>query len=79
MVLETIENLGFKTLIHAPYSPYLVPADISLFLQLKAMRRGVRNNSTPELCAAVQEALRRFSSEDFRWLTKCWLFDPRCV
>lgn len=52
---SAVNECGFKTINHPPYSPDLAPSDYFLFPNLKKDLRGKRFNDDEELKAAVME------------------------
>lgn len=57
-VLEAMEQWGWKTLAHPPYSPDLSPCDYFLFPKVKEIIRGRRFNDEESINAAFAAALR---------------------
>jgi histone-lysine N-methyltransferase SETMAR len=61
-VTSLIDQYGWETLRHPPYSPDLSPCDFDLFPKLKLPMRGTRFNDLEDLKDAVATQVRRINS-----------------
>ena len=61
LVTDYLTKMGFKTLPHPPYSPYLAPCDFWLFPTL----RGCRYETTEKMKEAVRKVIDTLTQEDF--------------
>ncbi|KAI6654496.1 hypothetical protein LOD99_892 [Oopsacas minuta] len=69
-----LENSGFKTLLHPPYSPDLAPCHFWLFPRLKDQLRG-GSSTNEELRGALFQAIRDIPKEEWKkcfdnWFTR---------
>jgi histone-lysine N-methyltransferase SETMAR len=71
--LETVKNLGFELLEHAPYSPDLAPCDFYLFPKLKEALRGVHYSTDSELMQATMKEIRKLSQDGFESVFLKWV------
>jgi histone-lysine N-methyltransferase SETMAR len=66
VVLEALEEWGWKTLSHPPYSPDLSPCDYFLFPKVKESLRGRRFDDAESINAAFSTSLRSLTKTDFQ-------------
>lgn len=62
----TMQQLGFETLLHPPYSPDLAPSDFFLFRHLKKHLRGQHFQTKDALRLCVEEYFKELPLEHFR-------------
>ena len=63
--LETLQELGFQTVSHLPYSPDLAPSDFFLFRHLKKYLRGKHFENKVELRQTVENYFSALSRSHF--------------
>lgn len=61
MTKKKLDDLGWETLPHAPYSPDKAPSDYHLFRSLKGWLKGKKYNTVDAVKAGIQEF---FDSKD---------------
>jgi len=61
---QTVQDMGWETLDHAPYNPDMAPSDFYLFRSLEHWLRGKKFRTLEEMCESLTEF---FDSKDRDW------------
>ena len=67
--------MGYKTLLHPPYSPDLAPSDFRLFPKL----RGCRYETIEEMKEAVTKIIDTLTQKDFHGAFEKFFEQDKCI